>query len=304
MVDRTYIAVKRQLKAMAATGYEIGVGPVVDKHGQVKLNDKGEPVFNIRVWDEAAILKSVTWLKHQNRFGANIYIRPEGSQGLLLMDDLTIKTLDRLENDGLDLACVTETSPLNYQVWVRASFEPLDNALASSMARVLATAYRTDMNSADWRHFGRLAGFTNRKPHHVQENGRFPFVLLRSATGQFLSERLASGLIRRGKEELEKREQEIASRATLKIEGHHPKINAVEFFDSEIKGLMKKYGSDYQGSHADWMITLKMLSRGYSEDDIKVAMREASPDIETRKAGHVDHYIDLTISKAKERFSD
>ncbi len=35
----------------------------------------------------------------------------------------------------------------------------------------------------DWRHFGRLAGFTNRKPKYQQDNGHFPFVKLREATG-------------------------------------------------------------------------------------------------------------------------
>jgi RepB DNA-primase from phage plasmid len=38
--------------------------------------------------------------------------------------------------------------------------------------------------SADWRHFGRLAGFTNRKQKHQQPDGFFPFVKLLEASGE------------------------------------------------------------------------------------------------------------------------
>ena len=37
--------------------------------------------------------------------------------------------------------------------------------------------------SADWRRFGRLPGFTNCKPKYRKDNGLYPYVLLRSATG-------------------------------------------------------------------------------------------------------------------------
>ena len=32
--------------------------------------------------------------------------------------------------------------------------------------------------AANWRQFGRLAGFTNKKPQYRQPSGRYPFVLL------------------------------------------------------------------------------------------------------------------------------
>jgi DNA primase RepB-like protein len=40
-----------------------------------------------------------------------------------------------------------------------------------------------DHSSADWRHFGRLAGFTNPKPEQKLPSGLRPFARLRSATG-------------------------------------------------------------------------------------------------------------------------
>lgn len=44
--------------------------------------------------------------------------------------------------------------------------------------------YQGDPSAADWRRFGRLPGFTNCKPKYRKPDGRFPFVLLQSATGQ------------------------------------------------------------------------------------------------------------------------
>ena len=42
-----------------------------------------------RVWDAGTILKSLPWLRHQNRHGRNIYIRPKGEHDLSMVDDLT-----------------------------------------------------------------------------------------------------------------------------------------------------------------------------------------------------------------------
>ena len=63
-------------------------------------------------------------------------------------------------------------------------------------ARKLAERFGGDPGAADWRHFGRLAGFTNRKrAYRDAETGLHPFVKLIEApgtvyaeAGQFLSE--------------------------------------------------------------------------------------------------------------------
>src|SRR3546814_16915115 len=49
-------------------------------------------------------------------------------------------------------------------------------------SRQLARQYGGDPGAADWRHFGRLSGFTNRKPSRVQDSGLPPFCRLREAT--------------------------------------------------------------------------------------------------------------------------
>ena len=54
----------------------------------------------------------------------------------------------------------------------------------SFAAQQLARRFGADPGSADWKHFGRMPGFTNYKMKHQQADGQFPFALLRSACGR------------------------------------------------------------------------------------------------------------------------
>jgi len=57
---------------------------------------------------------------------------------------------------------------------VRVSPAPLEPAVATAIARHLARTYGGDGGSAEGRHLGRLAGFTNQKPGGVCPMGRLP----------------------------------------------------------------------------------------------------------------------------------
>ncbi len=79
--DRTMEAMRRQVTAMASDVFEIGLfKPDAAGHEAVMLP---------RVWDADTLLRSVAWLRHQNRDGRNIYIRPRGEHNLSLVDDLS-----------------------------------------------------------------------------------------------------------------------------------------------------------------------------------------------------------------------
>lgn len=68
--------------------------------------------------------------------------------------------------------------PATLQAWIRVSAIPLEPAIAGAIAKQLARLYRADLASADWRHLGRLAGFTNQKPLRRQANRYAPWVRL------------------------------------------------------------------------------------------------------------------------------
>jgi integrase len=61
----------------------------------------GESVMIPRIWDAGTIVKSVPWLRLQNREGRNIYIRPKGEHDLNLVDDLTKEAVSAMKQAGI-----------------------------------------------------------------------------------------------------------------------------------------------------------------------------------------------------------
>ena len=169
-IDRTTEAVRSQLAAMGCDRYAIGV------------RDPARGMLT-RTGSADEIVAGIGWLKAMNAQGNDISVRPVGSSGLVLVDDLRVEALKELNRDGLTPAVVAETSAGNYQAWVRVSDGPLLPAIATEAAREVAGRYGGDPNSADWRQYGRLAGFTNQQPEHTRADGQQPSVRLREARG-------------------------------------------------------------------------------------------------------------------------
>ena len=170
MPDRTQEAVRQQVEAMGAGLFEVGVF------------DAASERMILRTWDKETAIKSIPWLRFENLKGRNIYIRPAGIHSLSLVDDLSADALHRMRREGFTPALVVETSPCNFQAWLQHG-RTLDKALSTAVAKALAKEFHGDYGSADWRHFGRLAGFTNRKEKYRQPNGHFPYVRLIEAAG-------------------------------------------------------------------------------------------------------------------------
>ncbi len=173
-------AVEKQSKAMGTKAFEIGLFDPRAAQG----------VMLPRVWELETLLRSVSWLRLKNAEGRNIYIRPSGEHSLSLIDDATIQVIERLKSEGFAPAIVLETSPGNFQAWLHHG-QILPKHLSTLAARLLASRFGGDLASADWRHYGRLAGFTNRKDKHRKTDGTFPYVRLHEATGAVYSKAIA-----------------------------------------------------------------------------------------------------------------
>jgi hypothetical protein len=131
----------------------------------------------------AAVLDRLSLLKRHNHRGAHIYFRPSGEHRFTVLDDLDQSTQTRISADGFDPCAVVQTSPGNFQAWLKHA-STLPKLLATLAAQTLARRYNADLSAADWRRFGRLPGFTNRKPKYGRPDGRFPYVQLRSHIGR------------------------------------------------------------------------------------------------------------------------
>jgi hypothetical protein len=276
----TLDAITRQADAMAVDVFEIGLyKPAVD--GTTK-----EPEMLPRTWDKATLLKSVGWLKYQNSQGRNIYIRPKGEHALSLVDDLNAAALERMKSEGFQPAIIVETSPGNYQAWLNHG-RVLPRAESTAAARALAEHFGGDRGAADWRHFGRLAGLTNRKQKY-ESNGMYPFVRLVDATGQPYSQRqsLVDSVYR--EVEIARKEWTHQSQPRAHVQDREPR--SIEFFRAK-----PAYAGD--NTKADLAYAVYALAHGVSEGDVKGALRSRDlrhKGTEKRQA----EYVERTLKKA------
>jgi len=249
-----------------------------------------------RVWRLDQALRSAKWLGRKNVRGAHIYLRPAGTD-YVLVDDATDAGLRRMGADGLAAAAVVETSPDNYQVWLR--FErPLGRELATCVGQVLASRYDGDPASVDFRHLGRAAGFTNRKAEHRRPDGRFPWVRLVSASGALTGgarELRAAGEMRLRKKVADR--EEVARRVNGAVSNRGRRRTASGFYEDEVQRLRLRYGSATDASRADAAAARKMALEGFSEAEV-VAALAASADVRERKRGHVEDYARRTAAWA------
>jgi hypothetical protein len=129
------------------------------------------------------VLDRLSLLKYRNARGSHIYIRPSGEHRFTVLDDLSEATLARLAADGFNPCALVETSAGNFQGWLKHP-DVFPKLIGTFAAQTLAGRYGADPSAADWRRFGRLPGFTNCKPKYRKPDGLFPFVRLKSNSGE------------------------------------------------------------------------------------------------------------------------
>ena len=96
-----------------------------------------------RTWDAEHILSSISWMRLQNLNGRNIYVRPAGKHNLTLIDDLKASSLRDMGVAGFQPALIVETSPNNFQAWLKHS-RTLSKEVSTAAARELASRFDGD----------------------------------------------------------------------------------------------------------------------------------------------------------------
>jgi hypothetical protein len=146
-------------------------------------NRTGRSFPGERLWTADQLLRApvMRFLRVRNSEGCDVYIQPYAANqnaGYILVDldraDSTV--VDLMRANGHDPCVVLQTSPGHLQSWIRISTVPVEPAVATAIGRHLARTYGGDLASTDWRHLGRLAGFTNQKPQRRTDAGYAPWV--------------------------------------------------------------------------------------------------------------------------------
>lgn len=125
-----------------------------------------------RYWSEPDILKNIQFLQAKNNQGFNVYIRPVDDR-FILLDDLERETLEPLAK--IKPCLLMETSPGNFQAWLKFREVPENRIELSNLWKALANQFHADMGSAKPDQIGRLPGFLNMKAKY---SPNFPLVKL------------------------------------------------------------------------------------------------------------------------------
>jgi hypothetical protein len=279
-VDRTTRAAQQQIVAMGTQVFEVGLF-------KPSAAEEGRAVMIPRIWDSATLIRSIQWLRMQNAEGRNIYVRPKGEHDLSLIDDLSADAVKRMKATGFTPAAVVETSPGNFQAWLKHP-QQLSRELSTLAARKLAEKFAGDRGAADWRHFGRLAGFTNRKAKYMTASGLFPFVRLIEAPGIAYpeGEEFTGAISAQRKADVRIREQHCSTPRLLTPK----KSKTIEDFRSD-----PRYAGD--ATRVDLAFAIYALSHGSSGDQVASALR--SRDLSHKgDEKRQNQYVDRTITKA------
>lgn len=281
-MGKTLQVVTCQLEAMGSRVFEVGL---------FKPDEIGGSRSSMipRTWDCGHLLSSVSWMRLQNLNGRNIYIRPGGEHDLTLVDDLKADSLRQMEKSGFRPALVVETSPNNFQAWLKHS-RVLSREVSTAAARQLAIRFDGDTGAADWRHFGRLAGFTNRKVKYQSDEGLFPFVRLSSASGRVYDQAgdFISQVEAQVSREQERRRERRATPGSS-APGRGTTRSIADFWANPA------YGGDK--TRSDLAYAIYALSRGLGEDSVAQALRGRDLRHKGNEKRQTE-YINRTIKKA------
>ncbi len=269
----THSQVRRQLAAMACDYFDIGI---LRPDGRMLLREK---------WTLGQIEQAIQRFKLENARGAHIFVRPHSIHALSLIDDLSVEAIVRMTDAGFEPTLVIETSPQSFQVWLNHG-RTLDRNMSSLAAKELAKRFGGDLSSANWRHFGRLAGFTNRKLERLLPNGLAPFVRLRQFEGRTYN--AAPAFLEEMKSLADTAAAQRARRTASRPKSNkNPVQPLTEFHHSA------RYDGDLHRADMAW--ALHAASRGLSEEHIRDEILHAR---DLSKKGRIQRQINYAARTA------
>jgi hypothetical protein len=296
--EYTYRAVWKQLHAFEGDGmFEVGIlDPETAKMRNLTYHRdsllKIDPKTN-----KATVLGKI---KAENAKGNHIFIRPAphqngDTQGYVLVDDIDQATAEDMREQGLAPSLIIETSWKNCQAWVKVS-DRLSSEEASQVAKLITKEIGGDPGSAGYQHYGRMAGFTNRKEEHMNPyTGKYPYVMVRHA--EKTAATTGALWVERARKALQEEQRRLAEAKALQARLLTSKAKDEKELDRGARMFLRYWAkaTTPDPSTRDWIALKKLAKRGYSWEALEHALWH-SDDLEKRKKGHVEDYIRRTLA--------
>lgn len=289
-------AIRTQLAAMPNELYLIRL-----IHHRTRRPFPGE-----RLWTAAQVASAATirFLRARNCEGCDVYIQPyagDNNAGYILvdLDHASPRVVELMRAHGHDPCVVLQTSPGHLQAWIRLSICPLEPAVATAAGKMLAQSYGGDVSSTDWRHLGRLAGFTNQKPARRAPDGYAPWVqLVHARVG------LAPGaetLLRSVRQSAPPIRRPVSPLSIHSTAGRADPIGP-EQATAIYQACMQRWHILQRFPQPDWSIVdlwvaRYLLRQGQPVVQIQAILRLASPQF-PRRHGNPEDYLLRTLARA------
>lgn len=300
MEDRGFFitlhAIRRQLAAMPNDLYLVRL-----IHQRTRQAFPGERLWTAQQLTGAA---TVRFLRARNGEGCDVYVQPyAGHQnaGYILVDlDRARPTIiGTMRAQGYDPCVVVQTSPGHWQAWIHLSTSPLEPAVATAAGKLLAAAYGGDLASSDWRHLGRLAGFTNQKPARRTPCGYGPWVKVVSAQTGLSAH--AETLLRSARA-LACPHASLSASANSQWEDFVPATIAASMAMEIYRACMERWHIRQRfpqpdWSIVDWWVARRLLAQHWTPAQVQEILRLASPQF-PRRHGNPDDYLRRTVGRA------
>lgn len=221
--------------------------------------------------------------------GEELYFQPvEGQQKAIFLDDFPASEADLLELPRGSL--VVQTSPGKLQVHIPLPKpEPIEKA--ALLQKAFVNFFNADTGSKDILHLRRLPGFPNKKyPER-------PIVKILGYSGTKTWDEVVAA-INRQQEEIEKEQAKRWEHLQQTMPKRAPDIALELEYGSKIwqDRLAKAEGDE---SRADISYAMHLLRRGFSNEEVQYILAEVSENLQFRKKGHVQDYVERTVEKAK-----
>jgi hypothetical protein len=288
----TWQAIRRQLAAMPSELYLVRL-----------IHQTGRPFPGERLWTATQLASSATirFLRARNCEGCDVYFQPHaekqnGGYILVDLDRADPNAVDLMRANGDDPCVVVQTSPGHLQAWVRVSSSPVEPSVATAAGRHLAHLYGGDRASTDWRHLGRLAGFTNQKPARRTFEGYAPWVKLLHAYAVFAPR--GESLLNLAQQSIRPPISPMTIDWTAADAEPTKAAEAIQIYQSCIERWhIRERFPQPDWSIVDLWIARHLLSLGQPAVQIQAVLRLASPHF-PRRHGDPEDYLRRTVARA------
>jgi hypothetical protein len=212
----------------------------------------------------------------------NVYFKPVSDmQAVLFLDDVPEGNLNKLPSNTI----IVQTSPGKYQAHI---FLQRARGLEerTRLQKLLQQCFGSDPASTDGNHARRLPNTINWK----YESRPVVRVIKEMRTGK-TPEQFITELEREQRKEQEKQEQEKLREA--KIKSNDGEKNWWYFYH-----LKQDENGKADLSRVDFAYTVYLYKKGLSKKEIERRLEMESENIQERKKGHLQDYLDRTYRKA------